>query len=71
MYNQNRSKNKTFSKVHRISHFSIFFCSIDKEVNASKFHREFNTNIKRDSLTNVCTSSSSRKNEDLIDCLFS
>jgi hypothetical protein len=71
MYHQNRSKNKTFSKIHRILHSSTFFCSIDKKVNASKFHREFNINIKRDSLTNVCTSSSSKKNENLINYLFS
>ncbi len=70
-YNQDRSKDKTSSKVYRISHFAFFFCSIDKEANVSELHRKFNTSINRDSLTDICTSSSSRKNEDLIDCLFS
>ncbi len=71
MYNQNRSKDKTFSKIHRIFNSSIFFCSIDKKVNVFELDREFNTIIKRDSLTNVCISSSSKENENLIDCLFS
>ncbi len=70
-YNQDRSKNKTSSKVYRTFHLASFFCSIDKEVNVSKLHRKFNTSINRDSLTNICTSSSSKENEDLIDCLFS
>jgi hypothetical protein len=70
-YNQNRSRNKTFSKVYRIFHFAFFFCLIDKKINVSKLHRKFNTNINRDSLTNICISSSSKKNENLINCLFS
>jgi hypothetical protein len=71
MYNQSRSKNRTSSKVHRTFHFSTFFYSIDKQVNALKLHQKFNINIKCDSLTNVSTLNSSRKNENLIDYLFS
>jgi hypothetical protein len=70
-YSQDHSKDKTSSKVYRISHFASFFCSIDKKANVSELHRKFNTSINRDSLTDICISSSSRKNEDLIDCLFS
>jgi hypothetical protein len=70
-YNQNRSRNKTFLKIYRISHLAFCFYSIDKEVNVSKLHRKFNISINRDSLTDICTSSSSKKSEDLINCLFS
>jgi hypothetical protein len=70
-YSQDRSRDKTPSKVYRTSHPASFFCSIDKEANVSELHRKFNTSINRDSLTDICTSSSSRENEDLIDCLSS
>jgi hypothetical protein len=70
-YNQDRSKDKTFSKVYRTFHFAFFFCSIDKKINVSELHRKFNTSINRDSLTDICTSNSSRENENLIDCLSS